>query len=94
MTTFTRRQRAILDLIAAGHKIKTHLSPAKLSQVLVADGFGPCGVNAVRAEIGRLILAKAITDAIPTEGSTPTKFRLADCECQFCQVKRRPNPTA
>lgn len=84
MHPFTRRQRIILDLICSAHKLEMHPSAAKLSSVLERTGYGPCGVNAVRSEIGRLILAKAITDVVAGSGSSAAKFKIADCNCHFC----------
>ena len=76
----TRRQRMILDEIRTAHAAGFHPSPLRL-----ADRIGIGGRQAMRGDIGRLIIDGAIVGVVEGKGSAPTQYRLADCACPTCQ---------
>lgn len=76
----TRRQRMILDEIRTAHVAGFHPSPAHL-----ADRIGIGGRQAMRGDIGRLIIDGAIVGVTEGKGSAPARYRLADCSCATCQ---------
>lgn len=75
----TRRQRMILDEIRTAHAAGFHPSPAHL-----ADRIGIGGRQAMRGDIGRLIIDGAIVSVTEGRGSAPARYRLADCTCPDC----------
>lgn len=75
----TRRQRMILDEIRTAHGAGFHPSPAHL-----ADRIGIGGRQAMRGDIGRLIVDGDIVGVVEGRGSAPTQYRLRDCACVLC----------
>lgn len=81
----TRRQKMILDEIRTAHAAGFHPSPAHL-----ADRIGIGGRQAMRGDIGRLIVDGAIVGVVEARGSAPTQYRLADCPCSLCRQSILP----
>ena len=70
----------ILDEIRAAHAAGFHPSPAHL-----ADRIGIGGRQAMRGDIGRLIVDGEIVGVTEARGSAATQYRLRDCTCPTCQ---------
>jgi len=75
----TRRQRMILDAIRAAHAAGFHPSPARLAERIELGGR-----QAMRADVGRLIVDGEIVGVVEGRGSAPTQYRLRDCSCRDC----------
>ena len=75
----TRRQRMILDEIRLAHAAGFHPSPVHL-----ADRIGIGGRQAIRADIGRLIIDGDIVGVTEGRGSAPAQYRLRLCPCPTC----------
>ena len=86
----TRRQRILLDLLTQCHRLDFHPSPPHLGGLLVRATEWPMGTSpaAVRAELVRLLEAGSILHVEKGSGTAPTKYALADCDCDRCKSHR------
>lgn len=69
----------ILDAIRAAHAAGFHPSPARLAERIELGGR-----QAMRADVGRLIVDGEIVGVVEGRGSAPTQYRLRDCSCTGC----------
>jgi len=82
----TRRQRILLDLLIKCHSVDHHPSPEHLSRLLAKATQWPTGTSpkAVRAELGRLYEEGVLPHLERGAGSSPTKYTVPDCDCEYC----------
>jgi len=69
----------ILAAIRAAHAARFHSSPSRRAERIELGGR-----QAMRADVGRLIVDGEIVGVVEGRGSAPTQYRLRDCSCRDC----------